>query len=34
VRCFTVAKQLETHQGYEPTTTDLADIESLRSLEG
>jgi lincosamide nucleotidyltransferase A/C/D/E len=32
VQCFTVDKQLETHKGYEPTATDLADIETLRRL--
>ena len=32
VQCFTIEKQLETHQGYEPTATDLADIETLRRL--
>lgn len=32
VQCFTVDKQLETHEGYEPTATDLADIETLRRL--
>lgn len=32
VHCFTVEKQLETHQGDGPTATDLADIERLRGL--
>jgi lincosamide nucleotidyltransferase A/C/D/E len=32
VHCFTVEKQLDTHQGYEPTATDLADLETLRRL--
>lgn len=32
VQCFTVEKQLETHQGYELTATDVADVETLRRL--
>ena len=32
VQCFTVQKQLDTHQGYEPTATDLADIAMLLRL--
>ena len=32
VQCFTIEKQLEIHQGYEPTATDLADVETLRRL--
>lgn len=32
VRCLTVAKQLEVHQGYEPSAADLADIGVLRGL--
>lgn len=33
VRCFTVAKQLEVHGGYEPAARDIADIEVLRGLQ-
>jgi lincosamide nucleotidyltransferase A/C/D/E len=32
VRCFTVAKQLDVHAGYEPAARDIADIEVLRGL--